>query len=213
MHIAPRLVAAPAQEPFLYYPLEQAQGAFALVRDSGAALKLWLAVMYRSRLTGSDHVALTNDLCRRFGIHDRKARRRALQFWTSAGFWIIDPSPPPPGKSISVRIISTPGVCRRHCRLFRCSVSAVSGTPAASCVILAPEALEVRVPWSPLRAPLVNAHKTAAVFDAQLVDHGSGWLFSEFLPPNDVPLPPQLIETLPITCSTRPIPIRRSGNV
>lgn len=213
MHIAPRSVAAPAQEHFLYYPLEQAQGAFALVRDSGATLKLWLAVMYRSRLTGSDHVTLTNDLCRRFGIHDRKARRRALHFWTSAGFWIVDPSPPPPGKSIGVRILSKPGACRRRCHLFRCSVSAVSGTPAASTVILSPEALEVRVPWSPLRRCLLNAHKTAAVFDTELVDHGSGWLLSEFLPPNDVPLPPQIIETLPITCSTRPIPIRRSGNV
>jgi len=213
MHIASRSVAAAAQEPFVYYPLEQAQGALALVRDSGAALKLWLAVMYRSRLTGSDHVTLTSDLCSRFGIYDRKARRRALHFWTSAGFWIIDPSPPPPGKSISVRIVFRPGVCRRSCRLFRCSVSAVSGTPAASGVILAPEALEVRVPWPPLRAPLINAHKTAAVFDAQLIDHGSGWLLSEFLPPNDVPLPAQLIETLPVTCSTRPLPTLRSGGI
>lgn len=213
MSLYPCPSPASSKEHFLYYPLEEAQGAFALVRDSGAALKLWLAVMYRSRLTGSDHVTLTNDLCRRFGIHDRKARRRALQFWTSAGFWIIDPSPPPPGKTTGVRILSKPGVCRRRCRLFRCSVSAVSGTPAASGVILAPEALEVRVPWPPLRAPLINAHKTAAVFDAQLVDHGSGWLLSEFLPPNDVPLSPQLIETLPVTCSTRTIPIRRFGDV
>jgi len=213
MHIASRSVPAPARDPFLYSRLEEAEGAFALVRDSGATLKLWLAVMYRSRLTGSDHVTLTSDLCRRFGLPDRKARYRELRFWTSAGFWIVDPSPPPPGKSIGVRILSTPGVCRRRSRLFRCSVSAISGTPAASCVILAPEALEVRVPWSPLRAPLINAHKTAAVFDVELVDHGSGWLLSEFLPPNDVPLPPQLIETLPVACSTRPIPIRRSGNV
>lgn len=213
MHIASRSVPAPAQEPFLYYRLEEAQGAFALVRDSGATLKLWLAVMYRSRLTGSDHVTITGDLCRRFGIHDRKARRRALAFWTSAGFWIVDPSPPPPGKSISVRITSKPGVCRRRCRLFRCSVSAIHGTPAASVVTLSHEGLEVRVPWSPLRAPLINAHKTSAVFDAELVDHGSGWLLSEFLPPNSLPLPPQVIETLPVAPSTRPVPIRRFGNV
>ncbi len=213
MYLSTRPTPAPPQAYFLYYDREAGQAACELVRDSGAALKLWLAVMHRSRLTGSDHVSLTGDLCRQFGIHDRKARRRALDFWTSAGFWIVDPSPPPPGKTTSVRIVSALSLCRRRCRLFRCSVSAVSGTPAASRVILAPESLEVRVPWSPLRAALINAHRTAAVFDAELVDHGSGWLLSELLSPNAIPLSPQIIETLPVTCSTRPIPIRRFGDV
>ncbi len=213
MYLSARPTPAPPPTYFLHYDGEAGQAACELVRDSGASLKLWLAVMHRAKLTKCDVVPLTSALCRQFGIHDRKARRRALDFWTSAGFWIVDPSPPPPGKTTSVRIVSTPGVCRRRCRLFRCAVSAVSGTPAASRVILAPEALEVRVPWSPLRAALINAHRTAAVFDAELVDHGSGWLLSEILSPNAIQLSPLIIETLPVTGSTRPFPIRRFGDV
>ena len=213
MYLSTHPTPAPPPAYFLHYDGEAGQAACDLIRDSGASLKLWLAVMHRAKLTKCDVVPITSALCRQFGIHDRKARRRALDFWTSAGFWIVDPSPPPPGKTTRVRVLSAPGLCRRRCRLFRCSVSAVSGTPATSRVVLAPEALEVRVPWSPLRAPLINAHKTSAVFDAELVDHGSGWLLSEFLPPNSLPLPPQVIETLPVAPSTRPIPIRRFGNV
>jgi len=199
MYLSPRSASAQPRTHFLYYDLEAGQTACVLARDSGAVLKLWLAVTHRAKLTGSDSVTVSGDLCRQFGILDRKARRRALDFWTSTGFWVVDPSPPPPGKTTGVRILSTPIRCRRQCLLSRCCVSALLGAPPASRVLLSCASMDVRVPWSTLRPRLINAHRTAAVFDAELIDHGSGWLLSELLPPSAVSLPPQVIEIFPST--------------
>ena len=74
---------------FLHLDLEELQAALAAAGDSGAAIKMWLAVRHRARLTKNNVVRVTTKLCRQFGITDRKAKQRGLAKWADSGAWHV----------------------------------------------------------------------------------------------------------------------------
>ena len=74
---------------FVHVDLEELQTALAAAGDSGAAIKMWLAVRYRARLTKNNMVKVTTKLCQQFGITNRKAKTRALAKWAESGEWEV----------------------------------------------------------------------------------------------------------------------------
>ena len=72
---------------FFYADLNELECILAAAGDSGAAIKMWLAVSYKARVTRSAVVKVTTNLCRKFGINDRKAKTRGIAKWTHLGLW------------------------------------------------------------------------------------------------------------------------------
>lgn len=89
---------------FFYADLGEVQNALSAAGDSGAAIKMWLAVTYRARVTRSNRVKVTTDLCRKFGINDRKAKTRGIAKWVALGRWKVTSSN---GKNPMVEILGT----------------------------------------------------------------------------------------------------------
>lgn len=79
----------PGRRHFLHLDLEELQAALAAAGDSGAAIKMWLAVRHRARLTKNNVVKVTTKLCRQFGITDRKAKTRGITKWQQLGHWEV----------------------------------------------------------------------------------------------------------------------------
>lgn len=88
---------------FFYADLNELQRILAAAGDSGAAIKMWLAVSYKARVTRSAVVKVTTSLCRKFGINDRKAKTRGIARWTDLGLW---KSTKANGKNPVVEIVS-----------------------------------------------------------------------------------------------------------
>ncbi len=88
---------------FFYADLTELQSALAVAGDSGAAIKVWLAVTYKARVTRSAVVKVTTSLCRKFGIHDRKAKTRGIGKWAQLGVWKVSTAN---GKNPVVEIVS-----------------------------------------------------------------------------------------------------------
>ncbi len=88
---------------FFYADLAELQSALAAAGDSGAAIKVWLAVTYKARVTRSAVVKVTTSLCRKFGIHDRKAKTRGIGKWAQLGMWKVSTAN---GKNPVVEIVS-----------------------------------------------------------------------------------------------------------
>ena len=80
---------SPARRRFVYVDLGELQAALAAAGDSGAAIKMWLAVRHKARLTKNNVVNVTTQLCRQFGIHDRKAKQRGIAKWADTGAWQV----------------------------------------------------------------------------------------------------------------------------
>lgn len=80
---------SPARRRFVYVDLAELQAALAAAGDSGAAIKMWLAVRHKARLTKNNVVKVTTQLCRQFGIHDRKAKQRGIAKWADTGAWQV----------------------------------------------------------------------------------------------------------------------------
>jgi hypothetical protein len=79
----------PTRRRFLHVDLEELQSALTAAGNSGAAIKMWLAVRHKTRLTGKNVVKVTTDLCRQFGIRDRKAKARGITKWQQLGHWEV----------------------------------------------------------------------------------------------------------------------------
>jgi hypothetical protein len=88
---------------FFYANLGELQDALTVAGDSGAAIKIWLAVTYRARVTRSSVVKVTTALCRKFGINDRKAKTRGIARWSQLGHWKVTSAN---GKNPVVEIVS-----------------------------------------------------------------------------------------------------------
>jgi hypothetical protein len=74
---------------YLHVDLVDVERAFALP-VTGAAIRLWVAVTWQAAVSRSRVVVVTNQLCRRFGVTTRPAKRRALIAWEEVGFWRVD---------------------------------------------------------------------------------------------------------------------------
>jgi len=162
---------------FRHYDGEAHEAACHLAGDSGAALKVFMAVLHRARVTRSRKAALTGALCRQFAI-DRKAKPRGLTLWQALGVFIIEQHR---GKNPIVHVSALPGRVRQLGRLCRVQVSHLSGEPAASLVEFN-DGTEARVGRQPDRARLVRLKASAGWIDAELVDRGTGWIVERLLP-------------------------------
>lgn len=74
--------------PYLYVDLGKLEKALAL-NVGASAIRLWLAVAWRSRVKQSNVVVLSNLLCRRFGVRHCASKARAIAAWEAAGFWRV----------------------------------------------------------------------------------------------------------------------------
>jgi hypothetical protein len=167
----------PRRRHFRHYDGEQHEAACHLAGDSGASLKVFMAVVHRARVTRSKKATLTGDLCRQFAV-DRKAKRRGLTLWQALGVFIIEQHV---GKNPIVHISALPGRVVRRGRLRRVQVSHLGGEPAASLVEFN-DGTEARVGREPDRARLVRLEASAGWIDVELVDRGTGWIVERFLP-------------------------------
>jgi hypothetical protein len=170
----------PRRRLFRYYDAEQHEAACYLAGDSGAALKVFEAVMHRARLTRSRQAKLTSDLCRQFAI-DRKAKKRGLTLWSSWGVFSVEQSK---GKNPVVHLAAVPGRIVRHGRLRRVQIARLDGPSDASFVEFN-DGTEARAGRSTDRSELVRAEAKADFVDAELVDRGTGWLVWRLLPASD----------------------------
>jgi hypothetical protein len=167
----------PQRRTFRHYDGEHHEAACYLAGDSGAALKLFMAALHRSRVTRSNSANITGDLCRQFAI-DRKGKTRGLTLWQAWGVFTIDQHR---GKNPIVHLQALPGRVVRLGRLRRVQVSHLGGTPAGSLVEFN-DGTEARVGWGTDRGRLARTAAAAAWIDAELVDRGTGWLVGRLLP-------------------------------
>jgi len=167
----------PRRPTFRHYDGEHHEAACHLAGDSAAALKVFEALMHRTRVTRSRKATLTGDLCRAFAI-DRKAKRRGLTLWQALGVIVIEQHR---GKNPIVHLSALPGRVVRLGRLRRVQVAHLAGDPAGSLVEFN-DGTEARVGWGPDRARLARVAAAAAWADAELVDRGTGWIVTRLLP-------------------------------
>jgi hypothetical protein len=90
MNINSSGVGSTPRHPYLHIELGALSGALNTEGVTVSALKCFLAVEYRVRVTKNPQVKLTGELCRTFGITDRKAKRNGIQFWVERGRWDVN---------------------------------------------------------------------------------------------------------------------------
>ncbi len=168
----------PRRRHFRHYDGETHEAACHLAGDSGAALKVFMAVVHRARVARSRKASLTGDLCRQFAI-DRKAKPRGLTLWKALGVFIIEQHR---GKNPIVHLSALPGRVLRRGRLRRVQIAHLGGAPPASLVEFN-DGTEARVGPPPDRARLVRLAASAGWIDVELVDRGTGcWIVERLLP-------------------------------
>ena len=82
-------VGSTPRHPYLHIELGALSGALNTEGVTASALKCFFALEYRVRVTKNPQVKLTGELCRTFGITDRKEKRNGIQFWVDRGNWDV----------------------------------------------------------------------------------------------------------------------------
>ena len=90
------------RRPYLHLDLDSLGAALKAAGNNAAAIKCFLAVQHQITVTKCAQISLTNALCKKFGILDRKAKDRGLRFWEEAGIFTVVRKP---GKNPLVEIV------------------------------------------------------------------------------------------------------------
>jgi hypothetical protein len=155
--------------------------AATIAGNSAAALKIWLAVMHRARLEGTNTVQLGTEICRQFGITTRKAKDSGLRFWERVGVFSVER---PLGKNPIVTIISKLGGLQQRCRITRNQVARMEGKSGNLTIFNEGEHLASRAVSKSDQKKLEAACLSGKELDVDLVDYGSGWLIEKIHPPS-----------------------------
>jgi hypothetical protein len=163
--------------------------AATLCGSGSAALKSWLAVTHRVRVSRKTTVALTTPLCRQFGILSRKAKESGLRHWEALGvFKVVRKN----GKNPKVTMLGKLGAPRRKATLTRTTIESLAGEfgNIASFSEGPDYAARATKPTDSRR--LEQALLKGESVDVQLVDFGTGWLVQHIFQASDTKGEPQV---------------------
>jgi len=162
---------------YLHLDLEPLSAALSLAGSNAAAIKCYIAVCHRARVSKNVNVKFTTDLCQSFGLMDRKAKDRGLRFWEEVGLWTVVRLS---GKNPVVQIIAAVEHLRRSVRLFRTQVRSIIGPHQFSTAFS--EVYTARVITDSVRQQLEFAHSSSAFLGVELIDVGTGWIVDKIHP-------------------------------
>jgi hypothetical protein len=170
----PNITKGGVRRQFLHIDNLDSFTAAAVLGGSGsAALKCWLAVTHRARVTRKTTVKLTTSLCQQFGILNRKAKESGLRHWEALGvFQILRKS----GKNPSVTVIGKLGPPLRKTTLIRTTVERLSGEFGNIASFSESPNYAARAIKEVDRKRLEQACLSGEALDIELADLGTGWL-------------------------------------
>ena len=167
--------------------------AATLCGSGSAALKSWLAVTHRVRVSRKTTVALTTPLCRQFGILSRKAKESGLRHWEALGvFKVVRKN----GKNPNVTMLGKLGPARRKATLTRTTIESLTGEFGNIATFSEGPDYAARTITAADRKRIEQAFSSGESVDLQLVDFGAGWVVQTILQASETKKEPQL-ETLP----------------
>lgn len=192
---------------FLHIDLDSLTMPSTLSGNGSAALKCWLAITWQARVEGKREVTLTNALCRRFGIHGRKAKESGLRHWEMLGLFKVHRQT---GKNPRVTIIADLGGCRRRAKLTRNQVEHMEGEFGNVAIFNEGQDYAARATRETDRKRLAQASQSGEPLDIELVDYGSGWLVEKIKRPSEEWQKAQIevLQPAPAAASVRPPPRR-----
>ena len=166
--------------------------AATLCGSGSAALKSWLAVTHRVRVSRKTTVALTTPLCRQFGILSRKAKESGLRHWEALGvFKVVRKN----GKNPNVTMLGKLGPARRKATLTRTTIESLTGEFGNIATFSEGPDYAARTITAADRKRIEQAFSSGESVDLQLVDFGAGWVVQTILQASETKKEPQL-ETL-----------------
>ena len=166
--------------------------AATLCGSGSAALKSWLAVTHRVRVSRKTTVALTTPLCRQFGILSRKAKESGLRHWEALGvFKVVRKN----GKNPNVTMLGKLGPARRKATLTRTTIDSLAGEFGNIATFSEGPDYAARTITAADRKRIEQAFSSGESVDLQLVDFGAGWVVQTILQASETKKEPQL-ETL-----------------
>jgi hypothetical protein len=149
--------------------------------NSGAAIKIWMAVIHRARLEGSNTVQIGTEICKQFGITTRKAKDSGLRLWERVGVFRVER---PTGKNPAVTIAYKLGIEKCRCRLTRNQVERMEGEHGNVTIFNEGEHFTARAVSKADQKKLEAACSSGEPMDVDLIDYGSGWLIKKIHPPS-----------------------------
>jgi hypothetical protein len=163
-----------ARRQFLHIDdLDSLTTAAILCGSGSAALKSWLAVTHRVRVSSKTTVALTSALCRQFGILSRKAKESGLRHWEALGvFKVVRKN----GKNPNVTVLGKLGPLRRKATLTRTKIETLGGEFGNIASFSEGPDYAARTITATDRRRLEQAFLSGESVDLQLIDFGAGWL-------------------------------------
>ena len=166
--------------------------AATLCGSGSAALKSWLAVTHRVRVSRKTTVALTTPLCRQFGILSRKAKESGLRHWEALGvFKVVRKN----GKNPNVTMLGKLGPARRKATLTRTTIESLTGEFGNIATFSEGPDYAARTITAADRKRIEQAFSSGESVDLQLVDFGAGWVVQTIFQASETKKEPQL-ETL-----------------
>jgi hypothetical protein len=166
--------------------------AATLCGSGSAALKSWLAVTHRVRVSKKTTVALTTPLCRQFGILSRKAKESGLRHWEALGvFKVVRKN----GKNPNVTMLGKLGPARRKATLTRTTIDSLAGEFGNIATFSEGPDYAARTITAADRKRIEQAFSSGESVDLQLVDFGAGWVVQTIFQASQTKKEPQL-ETL-----------------
>ena len=166
--------------------------AATLCGSGSAALKSWLAVTHRVRVSRKTTIALTTPLCRQFGILSRKAKESGLRHWEALGvFKVVRKN----GKNPNVTMLGKLGPARRKATLTRTTIESLTGEFGNIATFSEGPDYAARTITAADRKRIEQAFSSGESVDLQLVDFGAGWVVQTILQASETKKEPQL-ETL-----------------
>lgn len=169
-------------EHYLYLkPLSAVTAINTIAGNSAAVIKVWQAITHRSRLTKGGEIRLTTELCRMFGIEDRKVKDAGLKILERAGVCRVRRQN---GKNPVVILNTEFGTVERRVTLTMNQVRSISGTLGNIAEFNEGDQYTARAFKDAHIKKLKAADKSGDTLDIDLVDYGTGWLVAKIRPPS-----------------------------
>lgn len=166
---------------FLYIADLHSYTAASILASSLSALKIWVLVEFQSRVNGGREVVLSTELCRKFGILNRKAKESGLRHWERAGIFRVQR---PTGKNPRVTVVQQLGRQTRSTTVLMNQVASMSGEHGNIVTFNEGEHVTARVIREGDQKKLEKICRDGDKLDADLVDYGTGWIIDKIRPPS-----------------------------